>query len=274
MVTNMNDLADAWSEHIYWNYSDHRRMEERLKDVAHIVNTELPAEARKPTFILEYGVRGNDSCGTKPKVTAAYYGDDACTELRTMSLAGFHKLWFNILSAQLGFEGASNWDLYYAIYDKTKNNQSYWAMAPIGEQWELYPSYYALQLLNQTTARGWHILSVNPFDNSDAAESTLDRDHWIWDDLEQELTAYAGPDTQLTIVGLDTRGDGLTAPNSESSYSIGGLPPSTSLALVVWNAGGDGRNTVAKTVTTGTAGVARFDVPLQAAFALTTVPIS
>jgi len=37
---------------------------------------------------------------------------------------------------------------------------------------------------------------------------------------------------------------------------------------------GDGTNAVAGTITTTAAGVARFDVPLQAAFALTTVPVS
>ena len=102
MVTNMNDVIDAWSEHIYWNYWDHFRMEERLKDVAHLVRQELPASAQKPTLLLEYGVRGMNSCGTKPTVTAAYYNDASCTELRRMSLAAFHKLWFTIASAQLG----------------------------------------------------------------------------------------------------------------------------------------------------------------------------
>ena len=84
----MNDVIDAWSEHIYWNYWDHFRMEQRLKDVAYLVRTELPASARKPTFVMEYGVRGTNTCGTKVEVTAAYYQDAACTELRRMSLAG------------------------------------------------------------------------------------------------------------------------------------------------------------------------------------------
>ena len=43
MTTNMNDVIDAWSEHIYWNYWDHFRMEERLKDVAYLVHEELPS---------------------------------------------------------------------------------------------------------------------------------------------------------------------------------------------------------------------------------------
>ena len=64
------------------------------------------------------------------------------------------------------------------------------------------------------------------------------------------------------------------SPEPPSEYSIGGLPPNTSFNLAVWNATGDGTNSIAGTVSTNAAGVARFEVPLQAAFALTTVPVS
>lgn len=272
MVDHMNDVIDAWSEHIYWNYWDHFRMEQRLKDVAYLVRTELPASARKPTFVMEYGVRGTNTCGTKVEVTAAYYQDAACTELRRMSLAGFHKLWFTIASAQLGFEAAANWDLYWSIYDRTKNNQSYWVIGPPEEGWALYPSYHAIQLVLQTTGRGWQVLAVDPRMEDDQA-TRYDDPHP--DQPEQELTAYAGSDGQLTVLGLDTRGGELAAPSSDvSSYSIGGLPANTAFGLAVWNARGDGTNTIAGTVTTNTAGVARFEVPLHAAFSLTTVPVS
>ena len=272
MVDHMNDVVDAWSEHIYWNYWDHFRMEERLKDVAYLVRTELPASARKPTFLMEYGVRGSNTCGTKPQVTAAYYQDAACTELRRMSLAGFHKLWFTIASAQLGFEAATNWDLYWSVYDRTRNNQSYWAIGPPEEGWVLYPSYHAIQLLLQTTGRGWQVIAVDPRSENDRA-TRYDDPHP--DQPEQELTAYAGSDGQLTVLGLDTAGAALVAPTDEhSSYSIGGLPANTEFGLALWNASGNGENSIAGTVTTNAAGVARFQVPLHAAFALTTVPVS
>jgi hypothetical protein len=58
-----------------------------------------------------------------------------------------------------------------------------------------------------------------------------------------------------------------------SAYSIGGLPPSTSFNLVTWNPAGNGENDLTGTLTTNAAGVARFQVPLHAAFALTTVPV-
>ena len=57
-------------------------------------------------------------------------------------------------------------------------------------------------------------------------------------------------------------------------YSIGGLPANTQFGLALWNAAGDGKNSIAGTVTTNAAGVARFEVPLHAAFALTNVPVS
>jgi hypothetical protein len=278
MVTHMNDVLDAWSEHIYWNYDDPQRMEERLKDVSYLVHQELPESARKPTFLMEYGVRGYTSCGTQPNLKNAYYLPD-CSDLRRMPLAAFHKLAFVIESAQLGFDAVSNWDLYWSTYDRTKANQSFWMIGPPEEGWALYPSYYAFQLLLQTTARGWQVLGVDPWTAADDAEpiarQTTDPPTWLWDQPEQELTAYSGPDGQLTIVGLDTNGRELVAPNGVASdYSIGGLPPNTTLTLALWNATGDGTNSVGQTVTTGATGVARFSVPLQAAFVLTTVPVS
>jgi hypothetical protein len=278
MVAHMNDVLDAWSEHIYWNYDDPQRMEERLKDVSYLVHQELPESARKPTFLMEYGVRGYTSCGTQPNLKNAYYLPD-CSDLRRMPLAAFHKLAFVIESAQLGFDAVSNWDLYWSTYDRTKANQSFWMIGPPEEGWALYPSYYAFQLLLQTTARGWQVLGVDPWTAADEAEpiarQTSDPPTWIWDQPGQELTSYNGPDGQLTIVGLDTNGRALVAPNGASSdYSIGGLPPNTTFTLALWNATGDGTNSVAQTIATGATGVARFSVPLQAAFVLTTVPVS
>ena len=116
------------------------------------------------------------------------------------------------------------------------------------------------------------MLQVDPVTEDDEA-TKYDTPHP--DDLEQELTAYAGSDGQLTILGMDTSGSTLVEPNGESSsYSVGGLPPFTTFNLAVWNGSGDGTNSVAGTITTSAAGVARFEVPLQAAFALTTVPVS
>jgi hypothetical protein len=89
------------------------------------------------------------------------------------------------------------------------------------------------------------------------------------------VAAYAGPNGELTLVGVDSHGRALNAASPESpEYSIGGLPPSTELNLAIWNAAANGVNSIAAKLTTSEAGVARFSVPLHAGFALTTVPVS
>jgi hypothetical protein len=251
-------------------------MEERIKDVAYLTQQELPPAARKPTFIMEFGVRGVSTCDGKPTLKNAYY-PPTCEDLRRMPLAAFHKFAFLIDSAQLGFDGASVWDIYWSTYDKTLANQSFWMIGPPNEGWALYPSYYALQLLLSTTAKGWEVDRVQPWTPDDQAEPIAGQDDgtWVWDTPEQELTSYLGPNGLMTIAGLDTNGRNLVSSDGRSSdYSIGGLPKNTTFTLAEWNATGDGTNSIAGTINTGPAGVARFSVPLTAAFVLTTVPMS
>ena len=44
MAHNMNDILDAYSVHIYWNYWDTPRMEFRLRDVRQSSARSCPAE--------------------------------------------------------------------------------------------------------------------------------------------------------------------------------------------------------------------------------------
>ena len=115
------------------------------------------------------------------------------------------------------------------------------------------------------------MLGVDPWTDDDwklSAEGTAD------DQPEKELVAYRGPAGELTLIGLDSHGRALNAASSETpAYSIGGLPPYTTFHLAVWNGDSAGENSIAGALTTNAAGVARFTVPLQGAFALTTVPV-
>ena len=108
-----------------------------------------------------------------------------------MSLAAFQKLWFTIASAQLGFDGASNWDLYWSAYDRTKNEP--------------------VVLDDRAAGGGLGALSVvlrvpaAPADDGSGLAGARRSIPWTVDDqatrydtrtrtsLEQELTAYAGP---------------------------------------------------------------------------------
>jgi hypothetical protein len=283
IAANMGDVLDAWGQHIYWNYNDTGRLEYRLRDIWNLVNKVIPAEfpaaQLKPTYMMEYGVRGLDNCAGKPLSRNTYYAvDPSCPSIQRTNIAGFQQFWFAVASAQLGYVGAAKWDAYWGVYDFTLSPpQVYWTIGPAAEGSPLMPSYHSLALLFHTTVPGWQVVGVQPWDASDWTVPTHGIEgHSSNDTPEKELAAYAGPDGELTILGLDTNGRALNGLSAEppSQYSIGELPASTTFTLAVWNAAGDGKNTVAATVTTNAAGVARFQVPLHAAFALTTVPVS
>src|SRR5439155_25257883 len=100
--------------------------------------------------------------------------------------------------------------------------------------------------------------------------------HSSSDTPERELAAFSGPNGQLTIMGLDTHGRDLNVATSDPwvPYSIGGLTPNTNFTLIVWNATGDGTNTIVGPVPSNGDGVVRFSVPLHGAFSLTTLSVS
>ena len=264
IAAHMNDIVDAYSEHVYWNYWDTERMEFRLKDIHKLVTEELPEEARKPTYITEFGVRGIQNFPGRPVVQPGYWEDG--TPMGRTNIAAFQQLWFDVLSAQLGFDGTAKWDGYWGKYDS--GTQAHWLIGPAEEGWPLFPAYHALRLVLQTTQRGWQVLGVDPW-----AEDDWNRD--MQDTSEHEVAAYAGSNAELTLIGMDTAGGALNAASPEMpAYSIGGLPAYTRFNLAIWNAGANGENAIDGSVMTNGAGVARFEVPLHAAFALTTVPVS
>jgi hypothetical protein len=127
-------------------------------------------------------------------------------------------------------------------------------------------------MLLQTTERGWQVLGVPPWQEDDWK---LSDDRRANDNPEKEIVAYADSGDELTLVGLDTHGRALNGVSSDvSSYSIGGLPPGKNLNLNLWNANGNGEKSFAGEVPVSVAGVARFTVPLHAAFSLSTRKVS
>ena len=176
------------------------------------MNGVLPPEQRKPVYLMEFGIRGLGTCGTKPAKQNTYYAaDPTCPEIWRTGIAGFQQLWFAIGSAQLGFTGASKWDAYWGVYDRTLNPpQVYWTVGPPTEGSPLMPSYYALALLFHTTVPGWQVVRVDPWDETDWAVATYGIEgHSSKDTPEKELAAYVGPAGELTSLGLDTNGRAL-----------------------------------------------------------------
>ena len=282
IAQNMGDILDGYAEHIYWIYDTPGRLEYRLRDTYNLMKNTLPPAEQRPSYMMEFGIRGYNTCSGKPTLPVTdqlYYRDASCTDIWRTNIAGFQQLWFNIDAAQLGVAGTSKWDAYWSMYDRSSpTNQLYWMVGPPTEGSPLTPTYYAMSLLFHTTAPGWQIIGLEPWEENDWSVPAYGTagGNTSKDQPEEELVAYAGPAGELTVMGLDTHGRGLNtvSPEAPSDYSIGGLPPNTAFNLALWNATGDGTNSIAGKVTTNAAGVARFKVPLQAAFALTTVPVS
>jgi hypothetical protein len=252
MASHLAELLDAYSVHVYWDYWDTAKFRRRLTDVQSIVNR-LPESGRKPVFLSEYGVRGKRG----PKVPApGTYADG--TPIAQTRIAAFQHAWFQIVATQLGYAGTVKWDCYSGTYDR--GTQAYYAIGPWRDHWPLYPTFHVLRLVTGTTEPGWKVVAVQR--RGQAART-------------KQLTALAGPEQELTIIGLDAAGGTLNGVSPvEVTYTIGGLPPDATFTLVVWNRTGEGRNEVLGAIAADKAGVARVAAPLHAVFALTTKQVS
>ena len=239
MATRESDVLDAYAIHVFWDYWSAAKIARRLQAVRAIVDA-LPPAGRKPLYVTEYGVRGHRAAGDPGPGT----WDDG-TPVEQTNVSAFQQAWLDVLAARLG---------YFGRYDATP--QSYSMIGPPGDGWPLRPDYALTRLLTQTTRPGWNVLSV-----TGASGTKL-------------VTAFGDGAGALTVLGLDTSGAALdTASPTSVPYAIAGLPANAHLQLVVWNADGSGTVAPAAPVVTDAGGTATFAVPLQAVFALTSVPV-
>jgi hypothetical protein len=131
MAANMNDLLDAYSVHVYWDYWDTPKIAQRLEDVRKIGTQELPAAARKPIYVMEYGVRGirRPDGPTSPLLPQPGLWADR-TPMAQTNISAFQLGWFDILSARLGYPATATWDLFNAKYDNGTQDYSTIGPAP------------------------------------------------------------------------------------------------------------------------------------------------
>ena len=250
MATNMADILDAYSIHVFWDYWDTQKLVDRLTEVRAIVDA-LPESARKPLYVAEYGVRGLRTFNGLPAGDPGVWQDG--TPITQTNISAFQHAWFDILAARLGYMGTSKWDSYFGKYDN--GTQAYFMIGSPANGWPLYPLYNFVHLLTSTVKRDWRTINV------DGVPGT-------W----RLLAGYVGKKGEHTIVGLDTAGAQLNAPSDlQVPYTLGGLPPSQKFHLAVWNQAGDGVVGPSKLVTSDAAGVVTFAAPRHGVFALTSL---
>src|SRR3954447_5105036 len=266
MAENMHDILDAYSVHIYWFYDDSPQgtayFQARLPGVQ-TMGARRRGAGRKPVYVTEYGVRGfnkppytktNPKPPAVPNPSPGYFLDNGDPMWKT-TVAAFQTAWFQLVAAQTGYVGMAKWDCYWGRYDS--GTQSWFAIGqPLTAdgKWPLSPMYYLLWLFAHAAERGWPRVELT--NNSRLPSSEL---------------AGFGLASDLTILGLDSRGKTTTRVAETSpatvSYTIKGTP-TANLNLIVWNRAGDGK--LAKGTVAVSDRIARFTVPLQAVFALTT----
>src|SRR4029079_1513238 len=123
---------------------------------------------------------------------------DDGTPLGNTNVNAFQHAWLDVLAARLGFAGTVKCDAYFGRYDGMP--QAYTMIGPPQEGWPLRSAYYATRLFTETTRPGWKVVGV------DGASSGT-----------RLVTAFAGPQGELTLLGLDTAGAGLNAPSAKVS---------------------------------------------------------
>jgi len=247
---HMADILDAYSIHVFWDYTDTQKLVDRLTEVRAIVDA-LPENQRKPIYVAEYGVRGLRTFNGVPQVDPGVWEDG--TPITQTNISAFQHAWFDILAADLGYLGTSKWDSYYGKYDN--GTQAYYAIGAPQNGWPLYPMYNLLQLFTTTVKRGWSVVAVE----SVPATSRI-------------LAAYVGQKKQLTVIGLDTLAAQLNVGTAATtSYTIAGFPPSKPVNLLVWNANADGLVAPRQNVTADSNGVVNVTIAQQSVFVLTTL---
>ena len=253
MATHMSDILDAWSIHVYWDFWDTQKLQDRLTEVRAIVDA-LPVNERKPLYVTEYGVRGLRTLNGVPEGDPGVWTDG--TLISRTNVSAFQHAWFDVLSARLGYLGTSKWDTYFGKYDN--GTQAYYMIGSPQEGWPLFPLYNLIHLMTTTIRPGWKVVGVDQVPDTTGL-----------------LADYVSPKGEQTILGLDTNGAQLNTPAStQVEYTIGGLPPARKLRLAIWNEAGDGLDGPTTTVTTDAAGVATITVPLNGVFALTTLRLA
>jgi hypothetical protein len=256
MARNMGDLLDAWSVHVYWDFWEPDKIDERLLREVRTIFSTIPAPQRRPLYITEFGVRGLEGFEGERSFEPGYWPDG--TPMSATNAAAFQQAWFNIRAAQLGFSGTVKWDVYPARYDAGTQDHS--ALGSAADGWPRRPVYRVLQLLTLTTQpRGGSIVELVPSATADPSKL---------------LTAYVSPAKDITILGLHTDGGAIpTTSNAPITYSLGGLPPNRFFRLLVWNGDGAGGNVDRGFFATSADGSIEISVPLDSVFALTSTPI-
>jgi hypothetical protein len=204
MATELADVCDGYSVHMYWEYPQARSyLPARMSEVA-AIQEKLSPSARRPLFITEFGLRGKDwhGGGKEPGV----YDDGkpvAQSWVYPLQIA-----WLMIEATRRGYVATVQWEAYDVGYPRIRMH--YGLLGEAAEGWPLRPSYHVLRLFTHTLAPGWRALRVEG-ESSDVV-----------------LAAVLGPKGEFTLVLLNHS-------DKPQPVSVAQLPPRLVFRRLLWS---------------------------------------
>jgi len=202
LATELSNVCDGHSVHIYWSYTDALDAIKRLRGIAQVSKT-LPAPGRRPMYITEFGVRGNDWQG--PGKEPGIFSDG--TPMTRTPTAALQVGWLMTEATRLGFVATVQWEGYDMAYGK--HTMHYGIMGEPGEGWPIRPAYQVLRLFTHTIAPNSRALIIE----GDLANIAL--------------AAIQSPSDDLTLMAVNHSANVQTV-------SIRGIPLQKNFHRIVW----------------------------------------
>ena len=237
LATNLAEVCDGYSVHMYWDYPQVANyLPERFGEIG-AIQQQLPAAARRPLYITEFGARGQDwhVRGNEP----GFYKDG--TPLVQSGTYALEMAWLMAEATRRGYVATVQWEAYDVAYPR--NRMHYGLLGEASQGWPRRPSYQVLSLFTHTVLPGWRAVQV---EGNSAAIA---------------LGAVQGPKGELTVLALNHS----TAPQA---ISLLGLPKGMVFERLQWEAADKDRLVDAGRVG-AEAGELELKLPAQSLTALT-----
>ncbi len=257
MASHMGDLLDAWSVHVYWNFWDTDKIDDRLlrRSAKH---RELHSGRAAPPRV-RHGVRRPRTRDVRGR-----------SELRSWLLARRHR-----------YVGHGAERVPACLVQHPRRAARLLGHGQVGRvPGQVRRGHTGLL---RRSARVPRVGRRDPSTTSSncslgrpsrAAGTSSEVTAGPSADRRKLVTAYVSPANDITILGLHKAGGAIpTTSNAPVTYTLGGLPANATFRLLVWNGDGSGTNVDAGFFATDADGAIEISIPRDAVFALTTTPI-
>jgi hypothetical protein len=253
-ATYLSDMFEGYSAHVYWNYWDRNKMTARLDGLQKAIDA-LPARARRPLYITEFGAKGDYTKVLSPGVyDGARPAKDAdghtflASEgypIADTAIEGFQTGRFAVEALKRGVVAALRWDAFDAHY-QTAPAGDFSMLEKASTEWAPTPSFPVMQLLGEAAPRGWKVVGVDGDDRAGLVAAAL---------------AGGASERSLFVVN-DTA--------AVQKLVMRGFAKDATVRVLQWMRS-DGTARTVRTVKTGSLGGVTVDVPMHAVVAVTSL---